>query len=111
MSQPRSVPQGSDAYATLVVLAAPGGTLGVGNASISTGEVLLRAASNKRRSIIIQNHSANKIAVGPTGVTTLNSPTIDANGDLTLDKGAGAAIYCVADGASSDVRWIEENND
>lgn len=114
MTQPRAVPQGADsqAYAPLYVLGAPGGTLGIGNATISTGEVLLRAASQKRRSITIQNkHATNKLSIGPTGVTMSNSIVIDPNGDITLDRSAGAPIYVIADAAGTDVRWIEELND
>ena len=67
----------------------------------------LVAASEQRRSILIQNCSAtNDLYIGNATVTTLNSVKILPGESLTLY--VLSAIYAVASADTVDVRYLEE---
>lgn len=103
--------QGDTEFAQQVAIGAPGGNIANGNATVGTGEVTLRAANPKRKSIIIyNNHATAKLYIGATGVTTGNAPPVVPGASLILDKGCSDAIKAISDTASTDVRFLEEVN-
>lgn len=102
--------QGSTEFAEQVSIGASGGSLSHGQASVGVAAVVLRAANPKRISIIIQNvHATNKLFIGASGLTTSNTVQVLPGASLVLDRNNGE-IQAVADGASTDVRFLEEIN-
>lgn len=101
------IDQGGSRFAPQMSVAAPGGTISHGQATVTTSEVTLRAANAGRRSIIIQNLGAGTLFIGSAGVLSTTGMKIVTDGRLILDRGIGGAITAIAS-ASCDVRFLEE---
>ena len=66
------------------------------------------ATGTFKRSVLIQNLSANDIYIGDSTVTTATGIKIVAGGDATFNTQGD--LWAVATGANSDVRYWEEHN-
>jgi hypothetical protein len=87
-----------------------GATLAQGNIAVGTAAVQVAAANDARRRITIVNEEAgggNDIYLGSSdGVTTANGFHLAPG--IGIEIFSQAAIYAIASGATSDLRYIEE---
>ena len=75
--------------------------------SIGTSAAVIKAANTSRSNIVVQNLSANDLYIGiDSSVTVANGIRIVAGASATLTH--TAAVWGIASGASSDVRYFEE---
>jgi hypothetical protein len=76
--------------------------------SIGTSAAVIRVAKSGRKSIVIQNaHASQDLYVGTTSsVTTANGVKIPAGQSFSFDDYNGA-LYGIASGAATDVRYFE----
>lgn len=84
----------------------PETTITSGAASVA-GTVALRSYNTSRQSILIQNLGPGTLYTGGSGVTSATGLIVFPNGNITLDKSRGAAVYCTSSG-TCDVRFVEE---
>lgn len=77
-----------------------------GAATVS-GTVMLRSFNSSRQSITLQNLGTGRLYAGGSTVSTANGIVVYVDGDITLDRSGGAAVYCTATGTTS-IRFIEE---
>jgi lipopolysaccharide export system protein LptA len=77
--------------------------------SVGTSAVQLTAtALTNRLSMIFQNNSSNDIALGTTNAVTIASGLlVPKKGSVAVDFGAGAVIWAIASGATSDLHVTE----
>jgi hypothetical protein len=78
------------------------------SATVGTSAALLVAGRTLRKSILIQNaHGSNKLYVGVAStVTTSSGIRLDPDNSIEFTDYLGP-IYAIADGASTDVRYLE----
>ena len=78
-----------------------------GNVSIGTSAAIIKAANGRRESLVVQNvHASQVLYIGDGSVTTSNGLRIPAGESMRLQT--KAAVYGIASGASTDVRYFEE---
>lgn len=88
---------------------AESGSAAYGNVSIGASAALVVAARQTRESVVIKNNHASQILYlgSNTSVTTSNGLPLIAGESVRLK--AKQAIYGIASGASTDVRYFEEH--
>ena len=78
-----------------------------GSVSIGTSAAVILAANTTRSNIVVQNLSANNLFIGiDSSVTVANGIRIVAGASATLTH--AAAVWGIASGAASDIRFLEE---
>jgi hypothetical protein len=80
-----------------------------GVATVGLSAVILRAANDMRRSVIVYNSGPGILYLGNSAVTVSNSPPIAVGGNLTVDQ-SNDTLYAVSTDASTEVRFFEEQN-
>lgn len=91
---------------TTIASAANAGT-NRGAVSIGTSAAVILAANTSRANLLVQNLSVNDLYIGvDSGVTVANGIEVPPNGSVLITH--AAAVWGIASGASSDVRYFEE---
>ena len=76
--------------------------------SVGTSAVQVSAGQARRSSILIQNvHASNTVYVGPADTITAENTIQLSAGDSVEFSDVQGPIFAVADGADTDVRFLE----
>jgi hypothetical protein len=89
-------------------MAGVSGTGTGGAISVGTSAATLIAASSRRKSVLLQNvHATNKLYIGLADtVTTSTGVRLNPGEAIEFEDYLGP-VYAIADGASTDVRYIQ----
>lgn len=77
-----------------------------GQATVGTSAANIVAARDTRKRVILINHGAGDVFVGPAGVTTSTGLKIPSGASVTLQT--TAAVQGIASSAGQSVHYLEE---